>query len=51
MDSNLLAVCGTASVGIWQLGWGLRWLKQVAGGEVGQVAEAGKSMPCDRLLR
>ena len=45
LDSDLLAICGTASVGIWQLGLGLRWLKQVDGGEVGQVGEAGKSMP------
>lgn len=50
MESNLLAIGGTASVRTWQLGLGLRWLKQVDCGEVGQVGEAGKSEPHGCLL-
>lgn len=50
LESNLLAIGGTASVRTWQLGLGLRWLKQVDCGEVGQVGEAGKSEPHGCLL-
>lgn len=50
LESNLLAIWGAASVRTWQLGPGLRWLKQLDRGEVGQVGQAGKSMPYACLL-